>query len=219
MPVGVIFADRFADIREDAMKLIKTMLASTILAGLVSSTQPALAHCDSVDGPVAKVSIEALDTGNVYPVLAFAPATAESEITQMFESARKVRMLGPDAKALADRSFLETVIRLHREGEGATYTGLKAAGIDYGPVIRAAEDAIRTNDVAKVKSVLGDELDHALAERFAHVRETRAAESNPNSASDVPKARERISAELGFITYAETIRQAILGKGSEHHAE
>jgi hypothetical protein len=204
---------------EEEMKSIKTLLASTVLAGLVSWTLPALAHCDSVDGPVAKVAIEALDTGNVYPVLAFAPAAAEGEITQMFESARKVRVLGPDAKALADRSFLETVIRLHREGEGATYTGLKAAGIDYGPVIRAAEDALRRNDVSKLNSALGEELDHALAERFAHVRESRAAQSEPKSASDVPKARERISAELGFITYAETIRQAILGKGSEHHAE
>jgi hypothetical protein len=64
---------------------------------------------------------------------------------------RKVRGLGADVRELADHAFMETVIRLHRAGEGATYTGLKPAGIDYGPVIPAAEQAVETGDLAKLK--------------------------------------------------------------------
>jgi hypothetical protein len=64
-----------------------------------------------------------------------------------------------------------------------------------------------------------EEIEHALAERFAHVRALRNVTREPKSASDVAHARERVSAELGFITFAETIRQAALGKGAEHHAE
>jgi hypothetical protein len=35
----------------------------------------------------------------------------------------------------------------------------------------------------------------------------------------VPHARERITAELGFVTFAETIRQAVHGRGAEHHVD
>jgi hypothetical protein len=48
-----------------------------------------------------------------------------------------VRGLSPDVQALADQAFMETVIRLRRAGEGAAYTGLRAAGADYD--IRRAE--------------------------------------------------------------------------------
>ena len=45
---------------------------------------------------------------------------------------------------------METVIRLHRAGEGAAYTGLKTAGADYGPAIPAAEYAVETGDLVKL---------------------------------------------------------------------
>jgi hypothetical protein len=70
---------------------------------------------------------------------------------------------------------METVIRLHRAGEGAVYAGLKPAGIDYGPVIPAAEHAVETGDLAKLKAVLMEEIEHALRERLAHVRELQKA--------------------------------------------
>src|SRR5690242_16809693 len=106
-----------------------TMLVSTLTAiGLLLGAPSARAHCDSVGGPVAKAVQKALETGNVLPVLAYAPATAEPEINAAFERSRKVRDLGPDARALADQTFLETVVRFHRAGEGAAYTGLKPAG-------------------------------------------------------------------------------------------
>jgi hypothetical protein len=160
-----------------------------------------------------------LDDGNVNPVLAYAPATAEAEIRAAFEKSRKVRGLGAEARMLADQTFTETVIRLHRAGEGAAYTGLKPAGIDYGPVVPAAEHAVETGDLAKLKAVLTEEIEHALRERLAHVRELKKAPLEPKTAAEVPRSRERISAELGFITFAESLRQAALGKGAEHHAD
>jgi hypothetical protein len=130
-----------------------------------------------------------------------------------------VRDLGRDARALADEAFVETVIRLHRAGEGAPYTGLKPAGIDYGAVVRAAEQAVETGDLAKLKAVLNEEIAHALRERLMHVAELQKAPLEPKTAAEVPHSRERVSAEHGFITFAESIRQAALGKGAEHHAD
>ena len=200
------------------MSKIKTLIA-IIAAGLLFQVQSAQAHCDSLDGPVAKAVYKALDDGNVNPVLAYAPATAEAEIRAAFEKSRKVRGLGAEARMLADQAFTETVIRLHRAGEGATYTGLKPAGIDYGPVVPAAEHAVETGDLAKLKAVLTEEIEHALRERLAHVRELKKAPLEPKTAAEVPHSRERISAELGFIIFAESLRQTALGKGAEHHAD
>jgi Family of unknown function (DUF6448) len=141
------------------------------------------------------------------------------EIRTAFDRSRKVRGLGPDARALADQAFMETVIRLHRTGEGAPYTGVKPAGIDYGPVIPAADYAVETGDLAKLTAVLSEEIEHALRERLAHVRELQKASREPKTAVEVAAARERVSAELGLVTFAESIRQAALGRGAEHHAD
>ena len=201
------------------MTNVKMLIAAIVAAGLLFGAQSAQAHCDSVDGPVAKAVQKALDNGNLNPVLAYAPATAEAEIRVAFEKSRKVRGLGADARALADQAFMETVIRLHRAGEGAAYTGLKPAGIDYGPVIPAAEHAVETGDLAKLKAVLMEKVEHALTERLAQVRELKKAPLEPKTAAEVPHSRERVSAELGFITFAESVHQAALGKGAEHHAD
>jgi hypothetical protein len=201
------------------MTKLRMLIATIVVAGIVFGAQRAQAHCDSVDGPVAKAVQKALETGNLNPVLAYAPATAEAEIRAAFEQSRKVRGLGADARALADQAVMETVIRLHRAGEGAAYTGLKPAGIDYGPVIPAAEHAVETGDLARLKAVLMEKIEHALSERLAHVRELQKAPLEPQTAAEVPHSRERVSAELGFITFAENLHQAALGKGTEQHAD
>jgi hypothetical protein len=199
----------------------RMIVARTLLAGglLLAGHAAAAAHCDSLDGPVAKAVEQALETGNLHLVMPYAPASAEAELNAAFLEARKVRMLGADARKLADRSFMETAIRLHRAGEGAPFTGLKPAGVDYGPAIPAAERTVETGDLQHVKSVLFAELEHALAERLAHVRELRTAPAAPNTYAEVAPARERISAELGFVTFAEAVRQVLHGHAPAHHED
>ena len=197
---------------------IKLLAASALAAGLLLGMPAAQAHCDSVDGPVAKAALAALDTGNVHLVLPYAPAKAEDEIKAAFIRSVKVRALGPEAKALADRSFVETTVRLHRAGEGAGYTGLKPAGIDYGPAIPAAERAVESRSLTQVKAVLDEAVEHGLQARLTHVVETqKAAAKAPKIAGDVPAARARVSAELGFVTYVEALRQA--AHGAAGHAD
>lgn len=198
---------------------MKKMLIAIVAAALLFGAQSAQAHCDAVDGPVAKAAQKALENGNIHPVLAYAPAAAEVEIRAAFDKSRKVRVLGGEARALADQAFMETVIRLHRAGEGAAYTGLRAAGTDYGPVIPAAEHAVETGDLTKLKVVLAEQIERALSERLAHVRELQKVSGEPRTAAEVSGARKRISAELGLITFAETVHQAIQGKGAEHHVD
>jgi hypothetical protein len=198
---------------------IKLLAVPALAVGLLLSSQSAEAHCDSIDGPVAKAALAALDTGNVNLALPYAPADAENEIKAAFAQSLKVRALGSDAKALADRSFVETTVRLHRAGEGAAYAGLKPAVIDYGPAIPAAERAIATGDLMQVNALLVEEVEHGLHGRFGHVLETRHAAKEPKTGRDVPAARQRVSAELGFVTYVEGLRQAVQGAPGHEHKE
>jgi hypothetical protein len=201
------------------MTKIKLLVVPILAAGLLFGSQGAQAHCDSVDGPVAKAALAALETGNVNLALPYAPATAEGKIKAAFAQSLKVRGLGPEAKALADRAFIETTVRLHRAGEGAAYTGLKPAGIDHGPAIPAAERAVETISLAPVKALLVEELEHGLHARLAHVQEVqKEGRKEPKTTKDVPAARKRVSAELEFVTYVEGLRQAIHGSpGHEHN--
>lgn len=201
------------------MTKLKQWMISIIAVAILTGMPAALAHCDSVDGPVAKAVGKALDSGNVNPVLAYVPAASEAEMRAAFDRSRIVRTLSPQARVLADEAFLETAIRLHRAGEGAPFTGVKPAGINYGPAIPAAEHAVETGDLLKLRTALVDEIEHALRERLAVVQKVQKASREPREPNEVPAARERVSAELDFVTFAESIRQAALGRFAKHDAD
>lgn len=88
-----------------------------------------------------------LDAGNVNLVLPWIRESDEAEICRAFADALAVRALGPRAKAMADLYFFETLVRVHRAGEGAPHTGLKPAGRDLGPAIPAADRALQEGSV------------------------------------------------------------------------
>ncbi len=200
--------------------MVRTLMLSIIAVGAAwLAPIPADAHCDGVDGPVATAAQRALETGNVNIALPYAPAAAEAEIVSRFQEARRVRSRGGEARTLADRAFVETVVRLHRIGEGASYTGLRPAGGDYGPMIPAAEAALESGDLAGVRSILLEEIEHGLAARLSRVQALQSVSADPVSHDGVAAARERVSAELDFITYAEGLRQAVAAAGTGHHEE
>jgi hypothetical protein len=196
---------------------MRTLVLVVAASWFLLAAPSAWAHCDGVDGPVATAAQRALDTGNVNLALPYAPAEAEAEIIAKFQESRRVRTRGRDARALADRAFVETVVRLHRIGEGAGYAGLRPAGTDYGPVIPAAERALESSDASAVTAMLTEEIEHGLRARLEHVQELRDVPAAPRTHAGVAAARERIRAELDFISYAESLRQAVLGAAGAHH--
>ncbi len=74
-----------------------------------------------MDGPVVKAAQKALETGNVNLALIWVQKTDEAEIRKAFDQTVTVRKLSPEARALADRYFFETLVRLHRAGEGGPH--------------------------------------------------------------------------------------------------
>ncbi len=194
---------------------MKKLLSSGLLLGtLFLWPSTASAHCDGADGPVATAAVKALDTKNVNLILPFAPAEAEAELTAAFDQALIVRTKGPEAKALADRYFMETAVRLHRGGEKAPYTGLRPAGIDFGPAIPAAEKALESRELQPLLKLVSQEVSHGITEHFHHALHTKSATKEPTDKAGVAAARERVGAELEFIGYVE--RNYLATKGGGH---
>lgn len=168
-------------------------------------------HCDSVDGPVVAAARAALRTGNVDLVLPYVPEPGEAEVRRAFEQVAPVRSLGPQAAAVAEQWFFETVVRIHREGERAPFTGLKPAGSDVGPVIPLAEQAVQTGDAEEVFRFLAADLKAQLAHRVE-----RLAELASTKDASVAAAREYVEAMLGFEVYSNQVYQAL---HAEPHGE
>lgn len=167
-------------------------------------------HCDTLDGPVVTAARRALDEEDVTLILPFAPKKAEDEIKKAYEQTLRVRKQGKEAKDLADYWFFETVVRLHREGEEAPYTGLKPAGLDWGPVLPKADKAIEKEDPREVVDFLKRAVEDAVNEKFEHAMELRKHASH-----DVDAARAYTSAMLGFELYTHHLYTSITS-GGEH---
>lgn len=188
--------------------LFATLFA--LAAGLLAP-RSASAHCDGVDGPVVADAGRALDTGDLAPVLRWVRPQDEQELREAFQQARAVRGLGPEARALADRYFFETAVRLHRASEGAPYTGLKPAGRDLGPAIPAADRAIASGSSAELRGLLTRALREGLSARLKEVRARRR-----NADRSIADGRAYVAAYVEFVHYVERVHNAVAGSSSLH---
>lgn len=189
----------------------KTFVAVVVLS-LSVLPSVARAHCDTLDGPVVQTARKALDTGKLNPVLAWVRPQDEAEIKAAFTRARAVRKSGPEARALADTWFFETLVRVHRAGEGAPYTGLKPAGQDLGPAIAAADKSSDTGSPAALEKLLADTVKEGVHERFARLK----AQQRPGE--DLAAGRAWVQAYVPYVHYAEGVYEAA-SRGSGAHAE
>jgi hypothetical protein len=161
-------------------------------------------HCDSLDGPVVRAARAALDGEDVEVVLPYVHEPGEPEVRQAFDLAVKARTQGAEAREVADRFFFETVVRVHRAGEGAPFTGLKPAGLDVGPVIPLAERAIDAGDAAALADFLAGAVREEVAARFAEVVDAKA-----HAGEGVVPARRYVSAMLGLQVWSHKLYGAV----------
>jgi hypothetical protein len=146
-------------------KIYRAAVHSVILAALVFlGAHQAFAHCDGMDGPVVKAAQKALETGNVNLILVWVRKNDEGEIKNAFQKTQAVRKLSPQAKELSDMYFFETLVRVHRAGEGEPYTGLKPAGRDLGPAIPTADKALESGKVEPLLKLLTESMQDGVRE-------------------------------------------------------
>ena len=187
----------------------RTALAVALLASVAVSA-PAFAHCDSMKGPVVTAAAAALEAGDPNLVLHWVRPTDEATVRSAFQQTLAVRALGPEAKALADRYFFETVVRIHRAGEGAPYTGLVES--EPEPIIAATDRALKLGTTDELERLLVAKVRAGLAERFALARTNK--DFRPG---DIAAGRKFVAAYVPLTHWVEGVFTAA-EETSEHAA-
>ncbi len=172
---------------------------------------PARAHCDTLKGPVVTAARTALDAQNPDLVLHWVRPEDEPAVKAAFQHTLAVRALGPEAKILADQYFFETVVRIHRAGEGAPYAGL-AEG-DPEPIIAATDRALATGSTAELEEELVGAVRTGLGERFASARAARDFRSG-----DVAGGRAFVATYVPLTHWVEGVFTAATRAGEHHGA-
>ncbi len=169
------------------------------------------AHCDTLDGPVVKTARAALEKGDVTPVLKWVKKENEAEIKDLFKKTLTVRNKGEKAQELADMYFLETLVRLHRAGEGEPYTGLKPAGV-VEPAVVEADKALESGSVENLVKLITEVASTGIRERF-----NKAKEAKKHADQSVEAGREFVEAYVQFTHFAERLHLDSTVQAGHHH--
>jgi hypothetical protein len=166
------------------------------------------AHCDTMNGPVIVTAQAALEKGDVTPVLKWVRPEDEDAIRRVFKDVLTVRKKGPEAKGLADRYFFETLVRLHRAGEGAPFTGLKWAEPEEG--VESADKALETGMVDDLVKTLAGTAEAGIRERFE-----KTLDKKKHADESVAAGREYVEAYITYVHFIERLRRDISGDEKE----
>jgi len=181
-----------------------------IFGSMFFFTKNLYAHCDTLEGPVVESARKALASGDITPLLKWVAADDEQMIRTAFQKTLEVRKLGTQARDLADMYFFETLVRIHRAGEGAPYTGLKP-GTAVDPAVALADKALESGSVDHLVNILTDATAKGIRERFH-----RALEAKKHAEENVAAGREFVKTYVVFTHYVEGLHSKIKS-ASEHH--
>ena len=174
--------------------------AAAVVLIVIGTAGSALAHCDTLDGPVVTLARQALEKGDVKIILPWVEKEKEAEIRKAFDLAAAVRGKGEKERELADAYFFETLVRVHRAGEGAPYTGLKPAGMDPGPAIPAADKALETGNPKPLLDLI-----NAKAHEGIHKYFTEAKERKAHAGESVEAGRAYVQAYVPYLHFVERL--------------
>ena len=161
--------------------------------------------------PIIPEAKAALENGDITAILKWVKPEYETEVKTTFSLAVKVRDKSPQAKELADKYFLETLIRVHRAGEGAPYTGLK----DTPPekIVTLADKALANGSADEMIKKMQTHLAETIKEKF-----NKALQASKNKDKNIESGREFVEAYVQYMHYMEGIHATITSTGG-HHSE
>ncbi len=164
------------------------------------------AHCDRVNGPVAKSARKALETGQLKPVAIWIGDEQEAALRERFKSSLEAYRSGGPGKKVAKRYFMSEAIRLHRAAEGMPFTGLKQAS-ELPVDLKLAEKARETGDIQPVVELLSSELENKVKKWFKTSQQARRQWEQQQS---VETGRKWADAYVKYIVYVHKLYQKIM---------
>lgn len=189
---------------------IKTYLLLSLMLGFMFALPlTSVAHCDSYDGPVVVDAYKALETNNVNLILKWISQEQEQEIIALFHKTHKLRSGDKEIYQIVEKHFLETLVRLHRETEGAPFTGLKPAGTTKRIVV-LSDKAIETNNVDDLLGRLNGHIEQVVREKYNEVAALRKVKNESPE-----KGRAYVKAYVDYTHVLEALHD-VLEHGAEH---
>lgn len=195
-------------------KIIPFVFSFALMAIVFLGVKSASAHCDTMDGPVIVAAQEALKTGNANLILIWVKDEDDKAVKEAFDKAMKVRKLSPEAREFADMYFFETLVRIHRAGEGAPYAGIKPAGTDIGEVIPAVDKAFETGTADPFLKFLPEGIHNAAKNHFNQIYAKKNFDKD-----DVAAGRDYIGNYVQFMHHILELSGSPETEEHKHHAE
>ena len=189
------------------LKKSKTIVSLLMALAIVAVPTMASAHCDTMDGPTVADGKKAIEAKNVNYVLKWVTPENEKEISEIFDLSMKVKDLSPEAKKLSENYFFENLVRIHRAGEGVSFTGVKPSGTAIDEKVLAADKSIAVGNLSPLENLVEKDKMPELKERFEKAMALKDYDVN-----DVEAGRKYIEAYVSFFKFAE-------GEEESHNAE
>ena len=196
------------------MPMLATRYALCVAVALLfAAPSPSWAHCDSLDGPVVQDARQALEKGDVTPVLKWVRPQDEDEIRRAFGLTMAARAAGSASRTVADRYLFETLVRIHRAGEGEAFTGLKPAS-DVDPGIAAADAALQSGSADALAERLSAAVREGIRKRFA-----AAVEARRHASDSVDAGRKYVETYVDYIHFVENVHEVVSKSVSHQHGD
>lgn len=193
------------------MKMTKFGLTVVALVALAAWFRGlAWSHCDTLDGPVVQDARKALEAKDVTPVLKWVGEKQEKALRAAFGKALAAR--GKKGAEAAETKFFGELVRIHRAGEGAPYTGLKPAGA-VEPAVAEADKALSGGSPDALVKLVADDVAKGIRERFE-----RAAAAYKDKDKSVAEGRKFVAAYVDYTHYVEGIHMMSTAKGGHGEA-
>jgi len=188
-------------------KLFKICLLgiSTFVAVFLAAPHVASAHCDTLDGPVIQDARKAIEAKDITPILKWEKPKDEDTVRAAFKKVLAGRAKNPEA---AEHKFFATLVKIHRAGEGAPFTGLRPAGA-VEPAGAEADKALTSASSDVLVKLITDDIAAGIKQRYEH-----AAATFKHKDDSVAQGREFVEAYVAFTHYVERLHQDATGKGA-----
>lgn len=184
------------------LKLTTLAIASIFVTGLLIPKM-ANAHCERVNGPVAVAAKEALDSGELDPALIWVGEKQEEELETAFEKSLEIYNRDEESQEVAERYFMSTTVRLHREAEGMPFSGLKPAK-PAAKDIQVAEEALDSGNLNPVTEMLASEIEKKASELYQ-----KAMKAQRQKDRSVEDGREWADAYVRYIIFVHSLYNSI----------
>jgi len=184
---------------------------AAVTAVFLAMPGDAAAHCDTLDGPVVQDARKAIEAKDITPVLKWVKPKDEKAVRSAFQKLLASRATNTEA---AEHKFFASLVKIHRAGEGAPYTGLKPAGA-VEPAVAEADKALASGSSDALVKLINDDVAAGIRKRYE-----KAASTYRHKDESVAQGREFVEAYVEYTHYVERLHQDATGAGAHgEHAQ